>query len=181
MRMLILDGSPEAGGEVGAWLDGLERELDHAGHEVRRIPLRELDIAQCRGCFECWVKTPGRCATRDGAAEVLRALLASDVLVLASPVTMGFVSPLLKRAQERFLPILHPYMRVVEGEVHHRLRYARYPRLALVHGHEGCDEEDHRILEEIYRSVALETEVPLVVAVSTAAAPREVAHALARA
>jgi len=181
MKVLILDGSPEAGGPFGAWLAKLEPSLRDEGHEVRRLLLRDLTIAQCQGCFECWTKTPGRCRTRDDAAQLLPAVLESDLVVHASPVKMGFVSPLLKRCQERLLPLLHPYVRLVQGEVHHRLRYAHYPRIALVHGDEGCDEEDARILTDIYRAVALETETKLALVASAAMAPEEVAHALGRA
>jgi multimeric flavodoxin WrbA len=181
MEILILDGSPSAGGGFGAWLDALAAALAGGGHAPRRLALRDLRIAQCKGCFECWVKTPGRCAIRDDAPEVLRALLASDLLVLASPVVMGFVTPLLKRAHERLLPQLHPYFGVVKGEIRHRLRYRKYPRLALVHGHEGCDEEDASILAAVYQEVARETHGALALATSTALAPEEVAHALARA
>ena len=181
MDVLLLDGNPSAGGPFAAWLDELEPALRGRGVGVRRIALRERRIAQCRGCFECWVKTPGRCTTRDDAEEVLRAALTSDVVVHASPVEMGFVSALLKRASERFLPLLHPYFRLERGEFRHRLRYPRSPRLALVHGHEGCDEEDARILADIYRELARETRTTLAVVASTAAAPQEVAHAIARA
>jgi multimeric flavodoxin WrbA len=179
--VLILDGSPAPGGGFGAWLDGLEPALRGRGVGARRIVLRERRIAQCRGCFECWVKTPGRCTTRDDAEEILRAALASDLVVHASPVVMGFVSALLKRAGERFLPVLHPYFRLEGGEFRHRLRYPRYPRLALVHGHEGCDEEDARLLADVYRELARETRTTLAVVASTAAMPEEVADALARA
>jgi multimeric flavodoxin WrbA len=181
MHVLILDGSRTEGGRFGAWLDALEPALRGRGVAVRRVALREKRIAQCRGCFECWVKTPGRCTTRDGAEEVLRVLLAADVAVLASPVEMGFVTAVLKRAQERFLPMLHPYFRLDGGEVRHRLRYDHYPRFALVHGHEGCDDEDARVLADVYREFARETGGELALSASTASAPEEVAHALARA
>jgi multimeric flavodoxin WrbA len=118
---------------------------------------------------------------RDDAEEVLRAILAADVVVHASPVVMGFVTAVLKRAAERILPLLHPYFRLEDGEFRHRLRYDRYPRLALVHGHEGCDEEDARILSDVYRELARETRSTLALVTSTATTPGEVAHALARA
>lgn len=181
MDVLVLDGSPDPGGAVEEWLGRLEPALRAAGHRAARIALRRLRISQCRGCFECWVKTPGRCPTLDDMPGVLRAVLAADLLLLASPVTMGFPSALLKRAHERLIPMLHPYLRLVDGEFRHRLRYARYPRLALVLGHEGCDAEDRAIIEAIYREVAKETHGTLALAETTATAPEEVAHALARA
>ena len=28
------------------------------------------ELAFCRGCFDCWVKTPGECVMRDGITEI---------------------------------------------------------------------------------------------------------------
>jgi len=181
MRLAILDGNPAAGGAFDEWVERFAAALETEGHAVRRLALRELSLAQCKGCFACWLRTPGRCSIRDDGEVLLRAVLESDLVVHASPVSMGFVSPLLKRAQERLLPILHPFMQIVAGEVHHRLRYDRYPRIALVHGHLDCDGEDARILEDIYRAVALETHVSLALTASTEEAPEEVARAIGRA
>ena len=34
------------------------------------IDLSQLHIANCVGCFGCWVKTPGKCVIRDDAVRV---------------------------------------------------------------------------------------------------------------
>ena len=31
------------------------------------VDLSQLKIADCMGCFSCWVRTPGRCVIRDDA------------------------------------------------------------------------------------------------------------------
>ncbi len=180
MRFAILDGTPEPG-PMDAWIRKVSAGLAARGHEVQHLELRAMQVHQCRGCFGCWMKTPGRCVIRDDGARLAQELISADVGVLAAPVTMGFTSALLRRALERLLPLLHPYMRVVGGEVHHRPRYARYPRLALLHGHEGVDAEDRELLALLYRRVAINLNSTLALVASTERSPDEVCDALARA
>jgi multimeric flavodoxin WrbA len=181
MRVTILDGSPEGGAgieQIGPRLSALEARLAERSHSVRRLALNELRIAQCRGCFECWIKAPGKCTTRDEAEHLLAAMMGADLFILASPTIMGFPSALLKRATERLLPLLHPYFHSRNGEVHHRARYARYPRLGLLYGEQGCDEEDAQIMEAIYNRLALNYNTTLAFAASTATTPEELCHAI---
>ncbi len=179
MQFVILDGAQEPC-PMDGWLERVERSLAARGHLVRRLRLREMRICQCRGCFGCWVKTPGRCVIRDDAEEILRAFLEADVAAIASPIVMGLTTALSRRATERLLPLLHPYFEVVECEIHHRARYTRYPRVVLLHGHEGCDPEDAEIIEALCRRATLNLRSTFAFAASTARAPEEVCDALAR-
>ena len=65
---------------------------------------------------------------------VCRAAIDADLLLLASPMAMGFTTALLKRAADQMIPLLHPYFIVEGGEVRHRARYAHYPAMALLLG-----------------------------------------------
>ena len=180
MRITIFEGA-EAPGPMDGWVDAVEAGLAARGHAVRRFRLRDRTLCQCKGCFDCWIKTPGRCGIRDGAEELVRAAVGSDLLVVASPTSMGMTSALSRRALERMLPILHPYFELVDGEVPPRARYPRHPRLALLHGAEGCDAEDEELLALLYRRLAVDLRTTLALAASTARAPEEVSDALARA
>ncbi|HSM91360.1 MAG TPA: NAD(P)H-dependent oxidoreductase [Anaeromyxobacteraceae bacterium] len=180
MRLTMLDGTQEPG-PMDAWLRAVAAGLAARGHQVRRLALRELRLCQCRGCFGCWVKTPGRCVIRDDGERLLRELVAADVAVFASPVSMGFTSALLRRATERLLPLLHPFFRLVDGEVHHVQRYPRVARVALLHGHEGVDEEDRALLRLLHERMALNLDARLVLVAASDRRPEEVCDALARA
>jgi len=57
MNALVLDGS--RGEEGRAVLAALAEALERAGHAAEVIALRDKEIAPCRGCFGCWVKTAG--------------------------------------------------------------------------------------------------------------------------
>lgn len=180
MQITIFDGA-EAPGPMDAWVDAVERGLSSRGHRVRRFRLRERTLLQCKGCFECWTKTPGRCGIRDGTEELLRAALASDLAVVASPTAMGMTTALSRRATERLLPGIHPHFEVADGEIHHRARYERVPRLALLYGADGCDPEDEELLVLLYERLARNMRSALAFAASTSRPPEEICDALARA
>jgi hypothetical protein len=152
MKITILDGSPSPDGSaLETTLAELGDALGRGGHEVSRLVLRDLDLRPCVGCFGCWVKTPGQCRTRDGSHEVCRAFVASDLVIFASPLVMGFTSALLKNAQDKLIPVLHPHPMLYRGEMHHVSRYDRYPLWGLVlEREEDTDEEDVSIVTEIY-------------------------------
>ncbi len=98
MRAVILDGA-FAGDETSAAVEAdLVSALAARGWEVERIRLRDLTIAYCKGCFGCWVKTPGVCPTRDDAGVVTHAFVRSDLAVLVTPVVFGGYSSELKKA-----------------------------------------------------------------------------------
>lgn len=132
MRITILNGEPDPAAAFSAYLSAIADRCTALGHCVARLDLATLDLKGCTGCWNCWVRTPGECSKRDDSAVVCRAALRTDLLLLASPITMGFTTALLKRAADQMIPLVHPYFVVQGGEVHHRARYARYPVMGLL-------------------------------------------------
>lgn len=128
MKALVLDGGREGDALTPIAVLGMCLALEGRGADVEHVKLRELAIAPCTGCFGCWTRTPGECVFEDASRGIVRSYVSSDVVVYASPVTFGGYSSLLKTAIDRImLPVLDPRFTVVGGEVHHRLRYRRYP------------------------------------------------------
>lgn len=129
MKALVLDGSREGDALTTVAVLGVRAALEGRGAVVEHAILRKLSVAPCTGCFGCWTRTPGECVFGDDARDVVRSYLDSDVVVYATPVTFGGYSSLLKATLDRIiLPVLDPRFTVVGGEVHHRLRYRRYPK-----------------------------------------------------
>lgn len=157
MKILILNGNPHRDNrEFDRYIESLSRELTVRGHSTQTMVLRDMEIRHCTGCWSCWWKTPGVCMHRDDMPSVYRGILTADLLILASPVVMGFMSALLKRANERLIPLLHPYFAMREGEWHHRGRYERYPALGVLLGRgKDTDDEDIAIITDIYRRQAV--------------------------
>jgi multimeric flavodoxin WrbA len=157
MKILILDGNPDPeNGQYQTFLEELERSLVAKQHELAITTLREKEIGFCTGCWGCWVKTPGECVIDDYSREVCRDVINSDLVIFLSPVILGFTSALLKKTQDRLIPLIHPHIVMVNGESHHKKRYPFYPKLGLVIERDGeTDDEDLRIIEDIYRRFAL--------------------------
>jgi len=157
MKVTMLNGNPDKTNTgFDRYLKDLAGLLNQKGHVVDVIQLRDLNIHYCTGCFGCWLKTPGECLLKDEQEIVLRSVINSDVTVWTSPVVMGFVSGLLKKTTDRFLPLIHPYMRFVQEEIHHRKRYDRYPKLCLLLQEDAhTDARDLEIISDIYSRTAL--------------------------
>jgi multimeric flavodoxin WrbA len=155
MRITILNGEPDPASGFEEYVHKVAMRLAASGHAVTTIELRGLDLKGCSGCWGCWVKTPGECVKRDDSAQVCRAAINADLLVLASPVVMGFTTALLKRATEQMIPLVHPYILVEGGEAHHRPRYASYPEFGLLLGAgENTDAEDIEITTAMWARTA---------------------------
>jgi len=179
VNVTILDGARLTDASFSAYVTDLERCLRTAGHAVERLPLRDLNIRQCLGCWGCWVKTPGECVLKDDGERICRSVLSSDVTLFAAPLVMGFPTALLKRAVDRLIPLIHPYLAVVRGEIHHRKRYRRYPALALlVQRGDGDTSEDLDVVEQVFRRTALNFKSRLLFAHDTTTSIEEVADAL---
>ncbi|MBI5102704.1 MAG: flavodoxin family protein [Nitrospirae bacterium] len=147
MKALVLDGSLEKERELLAARTAAEYRLKDNGWDINSVILKDIRMAPCRGCFGCWTKTPGTCVIDDPGREITRLMVQSDLLVLVTPVKFGSYSSLLKRAIERFIPILLPFFRSIDGVVHHQLRYDHYPRLLVI----GYQREPDQKTAEIFR------------------------------
>ena len=55
--------------------------LGEYGYHTIEKTLERDELAFCRGCFDCWVKTPGECIMRDQIAQINRNCMTSDVVI----------------------------------------------------------------------------------------------------
>ena len=58
--------------EIAELLSGY---LSDHGFHVEEKTIERDELAFCRGCFDCWTKTPGECVMRDGMTEINRACM----------------------------------------------------------------------------------------------------------
>lgn len=112
------------------------------------IDVASLNLNDCTGCFGCWLKTPGLCMFgNDDGNTMLETILRADYLVLLSRIVWGGYSLPLKACADRMLPMLHPYFKVFNKEMHHQLRYRRTPDYLVVGYGAGNREEEQTFLE----------------------------------
>ena len=157
MKITILNGNPDKSNlNFDGLLSNMEAMLLNGGHVVSSFLLRDLNINYCRGCFGCWLKTPGECVIADESRTITKTYINSDLVIFASPMILGFTSSILKKAIDRLIPLVHPYFELDHSEVHHRARYDRYSKLGiLLEKSSTTDEKDIESMNEIYTRNAL--------------------------
>ncbi len=129
MNVLILDGALADNASVNAVSQHLQQALTASGWRVEAVELRKQKIAYCLGCFDCWTKSPGVCKIDDDGRTVTAAMLASDLVIYLTPLTFGGYSSELKKALDRSICLVSPFFTRIDGEVHHKPRYDRYPAI----------------------------------------------------
>jgi multimeric flavodoxin WrbA len=132
VRALILDGSRQTTGSAASAAEALARLLPANEWRLETVGLRSQEIAPCRGCFGCWIRTPGECVIDDFGRQLARLYIGSHLVVMLSPVTFGGYSPELKRALDRTIGLVHGLFCEEEGMTRHPPRYPRYPRVLAV-------------------------------------------------
>ena len=107
MKILSINSSPRTGGQskTELMLNHLVEGMQEAGGEVEVVNLREKKIKNCIGCFTCWTKTPGKCLQKDDMTnEIFPKLLASDLVVYATPLYYHTMNGAMSTFRERTLP-----------------------------------------------------------------------------
>ncbi len=133
-------------------------------HKVDLFTIEDMDIKYCCGCFGCWVKTPGRCIYKDDMDKVLKSLVNSDLMLVVSEINAGFVSSEAKKAMDRILPYLQPFIAIYDGESHHVPRYENKFDLGVLLLDEGdADSEAVGIIYDTFDRLAKNTHSPKVI------------------
>lgn len=98
-KVLILSSSPRRGGNSDRLCDEFLRGAQEAGHSAGKIFLRDMRIGYCTGCGVCESGKP--CPQRDDAAGIVERMIASDVIVMATPVYFYTMSAQMKTLIDR--------------------------------------------------------------------------------
>ncbi len=159
MKVTLLNGSLEkVHADFDSKLERYKQRLIQSPDitQLDNYNLKDMDIKQCIGCFQCWIKTPGKCVIKDDAEKILVSYIRSDLVIFASPLVMGMTTGLMKRLNDRLIPLIHPYFSIVEGEIHHLERYDKYPQIACLYAPSPEDtQEDIALCEQIYERLAI--------------------------
>jgi hypothetical protein len=157
MRAFILNGEVAPNRTVQAVREMASDYLRGRDWVVDSLALCEMKVAPCVGCFGCWLKTPGVCVIDDEGRDIAKAIIQSDLLILLTPVTFGGYSSELKKALDRMIPLISPYFMKVNGEIHHRPRYEKFPDLVGIGVIPSRDDESERIFRTLVRRNAINT------------------------
>jgi multimeric flavodoxin WrbA len=139
MKTLVMDGFRGDSDCQARVVGAVTAELSGRGWEWDTLTPRDMKIGPCSGCFGCWTKRPGMCVQEDDVHLLCSSTMASDLLLIVSPLTFGGYSSETKKAMDRVIGLISPFFMAVNGEVHHRPRYDRFPAMAALGvNHDNC-------------------------------------------
>jgi multimeric flavodoxin WrbA len=156
MKVTIFNGSPRGKeGNTHVIVKEFSKGVKEAGAEVENIFLVKKKIQPCRGCFTCWVKTPGKCVIKDDMAELIQKFSGSDIVVFATPVYFDNVTGIMKNFMDRLIPAVKPHFEKDEGgECVHDNGFEKPPKLVIISSC-GFPEQSHfQVLELLFKRVA---------------------------
>ncbi|MFW9963333.1 MAG: flavodoxin family protein [Candidatus Sifarchaeia archaeon] len=123
MKVLVINGSPrKERGVTSGLLTHFVKGMEEANADVDILYSKGLDIGDCRGCFNCWGTTPGKCIQDDEMTNVLEKIADADILVLATPVYIDGMTGSLKTLLDRTIPLLHGAFELRDDHCRHALR-----------------------------------------------------------
>lgn len=155
MKLLMLRDRESVG--IGKALKDL---LSGGGHEVQEVALNREEIQPCLGCFGCWGKTPGSCViTSDEANSIARSEVNADAVILVSKITYGGFSADIKAFLDRSIQNILPFFETYHGEMHHEMRYDRFPIWIAV-GYGDVTSEERHVFVQLAERNALNMRPP---------------------
>jgi len=134
--------------------DGMYEAIQNFYDEpLKVVKLGDEPITECIGCWNCWLKTPGRCVRKDQMTEFYADYVNSDTVILLMNTAQGFINHQAKAFFDRTIPHYYPYIEMVNGECHHVARYERYPDMVFYYDNEGLTNQEEQVIEDyLYRT-----------------------------
>ena len=132
-KVLAFNSSPrKEKGNTALILNPFIEGMRDAGAEVDLYYSRDLKIKPCRGCFNCWLKTPGICSQKDDMQWLLPKMRDADVIVYATPVYSYGMTGQMKNLIDRMIVLAEPFMEVAEGRSRHIAGDGEKPRKVVL-------------------------------------------------
>jgi len=144
MKILVLSDQK---GEKTGLKDVLLEILSE--HQTASVTLNYKNLKPCVGCYGCWIKTPGLCVfTEDSGNELCKQEMNSDAVVILSELTYGGYSADIKSFLDRMISNISPFFKLSHKEMHHEMRYERFPAWITI-GYGKSTEEEKRLFTEL--------------------------------
>ena len=106
IKVLGLVGSPNPEGNTAKLVKEILTGTSDRGAETRLYNLAALDIKACDACYRC--QADGKCAIEDDMQQLYEEILASDALVLGTPVYMWQMTAQTKLFVDRLMAFVNP-------------------------------------------------------------------------
>lgn len=106
--------------DVGSFFS--EGMLDALSEDVFVVSAKP-SVSPCKGCFSCWIKTPGRCIIEDNAQKLPELISSCNELIIVSRLVYGGFSPDIKAYVDRLIPCLLPFFKKKKNMLYHPYRF----------------------------------------------------------
>ena len=100
MKITVLFGSPNRHGSTSILVENFVRGATEAGHECEVLDVCHMNIHPCMGCVACGYEGP--CVQKDDVEQIRAKLVASEMVVFATPLYYYGMSAQLKIVVDRF-------------------------------------------------------------------------------
>jgi multimeric flavodoxin WrbA len=156
----ILDGSEHDDSFLPTVARIVDTVLRENGYSIQSFALKDMQMAYCRGCSSCWVKSPGLCVIDDDGRKIAAAVVNSDITIWLSPVRFGCLNSTLKKAIDRLVCLISPFFMKQNGMLYKKPRYASYPALVCLGSLSEPDKESEEIFALLVERNALSLHAP---------------------
>lgn len=91
MKTMIINASPRKNWSTAELLKSAQKGAESAGAQTEYVDLYDLNFTGCRSCLACKRKGVERCKCfwKDDLSPLIDRILASDALIIGSPIYMG--------------------------------------------------------------------------------------------
>ncbi len=111
MKITVISGSPHKKGTSAFLVDNFIEGATEAGHEIFRFDAAFKNISGCVGCGCCEMGFSNKtCIKKDDMQELYPQILASDLVVFATPIYYFSFSAQLKTVIDRFYAVNNKLM-----------------------------------------------------------------------
>lgn len=102
MKVVAFNGSNRKDGNTAILVQHVFAQLEKEGIETQMIQLAGREIRGCLACYKCYVNADKRCVQeKDVLNDYVREMAGADGMILASPVYVASISPVLKALIDR--------------------------------------------------------------------------------
>lgn len=109
-KICCLKGSPRRDGNTNSLADIVVDGLREEGYAVDCFDLYNMELRPCLACRQCqkdWSVV--NCVQQDDMAQIFRAVMESDLLILATPIYSWYCTAPMKAALDRMVYALNMY------------------------------------------------------------------------
>lgn len=116
--------------------------------------------APCKGCFGCWLKTPGKCILKDRIKDMGKNLASCKEFIIVTKCIYGCFAPETKNMIDRSISYLLPFFRNVHHMQHHVPRYKQQFKLEVfVYNSPDLADSERDLFERYVNAVAINMNV----------------------